>query len=457
MQARFQGFVGWTALFLVLVSVLPNGANMHVAWLGLVLATLVLFGAQMALDLSDLGRSRYVRPLWLPALLYGGVMAWAAFQLSPFAPPEWIAQSWHSVDAEGRIAVDPSHGRHLLARLIAYALIFWIALRAAADDARAAAFVRVTAVWSTLVASYGLVTSGIGYDWLAGTEARGALSATFVNRNSYATYAAFGLLANLAAVWLILAEGDGFGTTRRQRLRAWLEALTSWGWVYLTGAALVAAALMLTVSRGGIASAAVGVAVFALLLRKGDRRGEDAGGRLAWAPLAAVVVAIGGYAALTGLDALLQRVSGLSDEQARFVAFAELGEAIAEEPFIGQGLGGFQDAFRAHIPPSLAQAEWDLAHSSYLENAYELGIPAATAFFLAIALVLWRLWRGTRVRRSNRGVPAFALSVGVVGALHATVDFSLQMPAVAALFAFCLGIGWAQSFPRGKRRDGPRR
>jgi O-antigen ligase len=124
---------------------------------------------------------------------------------------------------------------------------------------------------------------------------------------------------------------------------------------------------------------------------------------------------------------------------------------------LGQGLGGFRDAFRAHIPPALTGEEWDMAHSSYLENAYELGLPAAVLFYVAIAVVLVRLWRGTGVRRTNRGLPAFAFAVGVVGALHATVDFSLQIPAVAALFAFCLGLGWAQSFPRRDRRASRRR
>jgi hypothetical protein len=45
----------------------------------------------------------------------------------------------------------------------------------------------------------------------------------------------------------------------------------------------------------------------------------------------------------------------------------------------------------------------------------------------------------------------------VTGAAHATVDFSLQMPAIAALFAAILGIGWSQSFAREARASMTRR
>jgi hypothetical protein len=42
-------------------------------------------------------------------------------------------------------------------------------------------------------------------------------------------------------------------------------------------------------------------------------------------------------------------------------------------------------------------------------------------------------------------VPAFGLAVLVAAGLHALVDFSLQMPASAALFAMILGVAWGVS------------
>ena len=37
-------------------------------------------------------------------------------------------------------------------------------------------------------------------------------------------------------------------------------------------------------------------------------------------------------------------------------------------------------------------------------------------------------------------------------ALHSLVDFSLQIPAVAIMYATILGIGYAQAFPTGGGR-----
>ena len=93
--------------------------------------------------------------------------------------------------------------------------------------------------------------------------------------------------------------------------------------------------------------------------------------------------------------------------------------------------------------------EWDYAHNTYLELAHELGLPAAAALLLAQGLVVRRLWRGAAERRRNRWPACVGLGAAAAAGLHALLDFSLQMPAAAALFAMLLGIGWAQSHPTG--------
>ena len=83
-----------------------------------------------------------------------------------------------------------------------------------------------------------------------------------------------------------------------------------------------------------------------------------------------------------------------------------------------------------------------MAHSSYLENAWELGIPAALALTLAPVLIAGQIAMGLAKRKRMRPVLLLALGVGLAGGIHAAVDFSLQMPATAALFAIVLGLGW---------------
>ncbi|MFP6563251.1 MAG: hypothetical protein VCC68_02065, partial [Myxococcota bacterium] len=89
---------------------------------------------------------------------------------------------------------------------------------------------------------------------------------------------------------------------------------------------------------------------------------------------------------------------------------------------------------------------WRRAHSTYLENALELGIPAAVALFASIGTCAGYCWLGIGRRRRDRIYPAIAVAATALVAAHSTVDFSLQIPAVAVSYAFLLGLGCAQSF-----------
>lgn len=443
MVQRAQAVVGWAALFIIFLSVVPIGSNRHVAWLALSIIVLGLFSCQLVIDLFDKTGQAVRAALWLPALAILATLLWARLQFSTEVPDAFVNEVWSWVGGQGMIAIDPSHGLHVLTRLIAYAMVFWIAVRAAMDDKRAIAFIKAIAIWSALVAGYGILVMATGQDWLAGGEAPSNLSATFVNRNSYATYAGFGLAANLAVLWLLVEKAAGEGRGSRAVIRNLLEAVVAGGWIYLVGALIVGNALLLTVSRAGIVSGAVGVFVFIVALRMRGREGTGA----TWWPVAAALGAVVLYAGVSGAEAFLSRALDTPTDDMRFEAYPRVVAAIADSPVLGHGLGGFQDAFRPHMTAELAQNQWDLAHSTYLENALELGLPAAVLFYGALVLILWRILRGTRERRRYAAVPAFALAVGGIGALHSVVDFSLQMPATAALFAFVLGLGWAQSFP----------
>ncbi len=104
-----------------------------------------------------------------------------------------------------------------------------------------------------------------------------------------------------------------------------------------------------------------------------------------------------------------------------------------------------QEVFRFHrsetIPKPLAKA-----HNTYLENALELGIPAAMALFGTVAALFGRCLIGVRVRRRNAIYPCIGVGATVLIATHASVDFSLQNPAVAATYALLMGAAVAQSW-----------
>jgi O-antigen ligase len=80
-----------------------------------------------------------------------------------------------------------------------------------------------------------------------------------------------------------------------------------------------------------------------------------------------------------------------------------------------------------------------------LQNTLELGIPAAICFYAALLWLVGLSLRGIVQRRRDAAYPCLAAAASLLVGLHATVDFSLQIPAVTATYLFLLGAGIAQS------------
>jgi O-antigen ligase len=154
--------------------------------------------------------------------------------------------------------------------------------------------------------------------------------------------------------------------------------------------------------------------------------------------MAILAVLISGGATL---DRLLEIVS---DDTGRLDVYRTTAQAIADYPVLGTGAGSFVDIFPIYQPESI-RAYFDQAHNDYLQNILELGIPAAICLF---ALVCWPIvtcLRGVSTRQRDAIYPCVAVAASVLVGLHATVDFSLQIPAVTVSYMFLLGIGVAQS------------
>ncbi|WP_299938838.1 O-antigen ligase family protein [uncultured Pelagimonas sp.] len=370
-------------------------------------------------------------------------LIWAMLQAWTGLPAEWSHPVWATVPSEtGTVSADPSAATHGVLRLACYALIFWIALRATADRVTAHLFLKLFALFSTLLALFGMYAWMTGNNVILGDQAR-ELSASFVNRNSYATFAAFGLLANLAAYSMQQRRSGG---TAKAALRNFLEGFFSGGWIWAFGMLVCAGALMMTQSRAGGAAGLIGLLSFVAIYRIGD-------GARSWLGLAFLalvgVLAIGATAG----GGFLDRVLTTSGEDARFAIYPMVVQGIMDRPLLGHGLGAFEDAFRSYVPLEAATGEWDMAHNSYLENIFELGMVAAGAFYIALGLVVYQIWLGLRGRVRSRAVLAFSFACVVTAAMHAAFDFSLQMPGLAAFFAFFLGMGYAQSFREGEMSE----
>lgn len=347
---------------------------------GFVLPTAAIVFALLTLRAPQLSLPRYSSWLWL------GVMAWGGAHIALDLTP------------------DKGEAARVLARFALYGAIYLVAFDMARRPFQAGYLVKASAAWIALVSVFGLAAWATGHNpILAGLEAYPApLEATFVNRNAFASYATFGLLASLCA-----CAGNRHG----------MRGLAAGGWVWAAAAMVCCAALMLTGSRGGVGAGIIGLAIFCALVANGR-----------WPVLVcAFVLIIGG---VIGQD-FVREAPAFADT--RFGVHAQVLTETFDAPLSGHGLGAFQDVFRAPLGAAWRWGDWDHAHQQYLETAYEIGWPAAIALFAAILLA---------APRPRRGDPITALALGALGAaaVQAFVDFSLTIPSVAMTLALFLGL-----------------
>jgi O-antigen ligase len=212
-------------------------------------------------------------------------------------------------------------------------------------------------------------------------------------------------------------------------------------WLPLVGLILIVSALVSSHSRGGFAASLVACVV---LLAQIDRKRQQVSNRVR--VIIATVLLISTLAFWINSDILLQRygVSGM-DAPGRTLVYSKVLEAIGDNPLLGYGHGNFEDAFRLYRTEDISKLV-NYAHNSYLESFFDLGIPAALCLIVALVGLGLTSLKGVRVRQRDWVIPAVGVSASVLAGVHAMVDFSLQIPAVAMLYACIMGLACAQSF-----------
>jgi O-antigen ligase len=207
-------------------------------------------------------------------------------------------------------------------------------------------------------------------------------------------------------------------------------------------------AMFMTSSRGGVlVSLSALIVAFMVYFARDMSRGLG---------FVAVLLAAGG----TGLFLLevfgsdvTNRIDlqGLSDA-GRLSAYRSTFRIIADHPWFGTGLGTFASAFPPYRSNDASMLfVWDLAHSTPLELASEMGIPLALLVAVAWTVALAILVRGTGHRRGSKTVPLSALAVSLIALLHSCIDFSLQITGYAIVVFALLGLGLSQAVASRKR------
>ena len=203
-----------------------------------------------------------------------------------------------------------------------------------------------------------------------------------------------------------------------------------------------AAALVLTNSRAGVLiSLAVLTGEFLLFFRRDLRRART------YIGIVGVIAIIGLILLQVGGSSLGSRIeSGGLTDQGRLSEYRAILRMIADHPWFGTGWGTFAWAFPAYRSADVSMmGVWDIAHSTPLEIAVELGVPLCALVIAAWIVAIVILVRGATRRRRDAVVPIAALSVSLIGTLHSMVDFSLQIPGYMIVAFAILGIGLSQS------------
>jgi O-antigen ligase len=440
----------------------PFGSNRPWAWSFLVILIALDWVLWIPAGLAD-GASvlRLARRLAVPGLLMVAVLVWAWLQSVSFTPAAWHADIWtfiaHALGqpVPGAVSFDPFATQTELMKLASYLAIGWLtaALSLRHDNARLL-FIAVVAI-ATVYALYGVALSALRTSQITLFEGIPPpydrdVSGGFVAKNSFATFTGMALLASLT----LLVEA---GQHRIVAMRGWrthvrtlIQFATGKGAGWLIASLVLLAALIASDSRAGLIATLVGLmGIFALSLSVSARRGETR-----W-------TLIGGGAAAVFIFALFL-ASGQS-VQSRFEQLIETrgaGEmrplmwdaatrAIADHPYAGTGLGTYPDIFGLYSKGFVPYVV-DRAHNDYLEFAMGVGIPAAVLWDMALLIIAVQCVLGVLSRHRRRSYAMTAVGATLLVGFHSIFDFSLQMPAVAVLYAVLLGIGIGQSRPTSR-------
>jgi hypothetical protein len=395
-----------------------------------------------------------IKQIKVPAALFAAVVIWILIQNATWTPawlhhPIWqMAADALDKPIDGSISVNRDLTTLALLRLVTAASVFWIAVQLCRDASRADFLLWSIAALGCAYAAYGLfafaVTPGRIF-WLENSYSRGFVTSTFINPNSFAGYAGMSFIVICGLILrLYRHEFTTVGGSFRFRIATFIEVTGQKGAALLGGALVILVALLLSGSRGGIVSTALGLFVLGALTLSLRRRQQFAEQREAIIVVGALLVAA---AFLVFGDLVVGKIArqGFGDES-RMAIYMITIRSIHGAPLLGYGYGTFADVFPMFRDQSVSTwGVWQMAHDTYLEVFQGLGLLFGSMLLASIVLLVLRCLRGAITRQTNETVPCVAASVAFLLGVHALVDFSLQIQAIALTFMALLGAGVAQS------------
>lgn len=405
----------------------PTAALWFTAGIALLLPVMaVLEGRQSELAMTWPGRKVLI--LFLAVL---GVAAWTLI-----APTSGGARAPSlGLASHNSISLDRSATLVEIIKLCGLAGIFLLGSFEGVQTRRATAVIRIILVVGAVWAVTGAALMMLGLQ--ARQDAR--LTGGFMSANSGATV--YGVLLVLAVA--VLARAG-----RSLRMGLTLRRQAALGGAFFC-VALFTGCLLATASRMGVVATALAVAVF--LAWETLNRRERVSARTKILTVAGIVVAL---TVIAGADTLWSRLDTVDTDAAnRGAIFAAHWSAFLEAPIFGHGLGSFTAINSQQMTPENYGALRSIraTHNVYIQWLEEAGILGALPMFALVAALI-----ATAVRRSSHVGAGATLLRGLIAAnlvvlVHGLTDYALQVPSIAAFWAYLLGLQFA--YAKGGRTN----
>lgn len=439
------------ALMLALVLSTLAFGTVHTWALMFFAAGAVLVGALWLADAYSAGALRVSRNALQWPL--AGLCLLALVQLLPLGPS---AAGDAGVVPVHALSLDPYATRFVLVQL-ASLLIYFAALLVFTDSpARLRFVVRVITLFGFALAIFGLLQHFVNPEqiyWLR-TPYQGNPFGPFINSHHFAACMELTLALPLG----LLFAG---AIPREQRL------------LYVFAVALMALALVVTNSRGGILSFACEV-LFLFVLggtvrRPGGREADDAGtgrGRVRGALVRlglgfGLVLVLLSAALMFGGEQSLSRLVGTVNADdptsGRTQFWRGTVEVIKAHPVLGAGLGAFGVAYTRYDPLH-GQLRLEQAHNDYLQILADAGIVGGLLALCFVAVLFRRgLARLATTDKFRRGTSAGALAGCGAALVHSFFDFPLHITSNALLFLMLAALATTDRRIENETQTRPRR
>jgi O-antigen ligase len=376
-------------------------------------------------DSWNLGAVRISRNVLQIPLL--GLLALGLIQLLPLRTPETVAGI--ALPLARSLSFDPYATRFIVIEVVALLIYFAATLVFVDTPKRLRLLVRTITIFGFFLAIFGLTqsfTSPTRVYWIRELPQSQAFG-PFINRHHFAGYMELTIALPLGLIFSNSVE-------REKKF------------IYLFAAGLMAVALVMTNSRGGIISLVAELLFLVSLMeirRRHRKKHTEKKPRIksaamkAGLALAMVLAVFGGVVLLGGEEALIRVVGSVNTDDpttGRAHFWGVTVDIIKNHPIIGTGLGAFGVVYTGYDTSS-GLYRLEQAHNDYLQVLSDGGIVAA-ALGLVFLVALFRMGFARRESRDDfrRGVATGALAGCFAVLVHSFFDFTLHTTANTLLF-----------------------